>query len=416
MRRYFSQFSRNARLFLLAVVIDGVALSGLQLFLNLYLRSRGLGLDFIGLLNALPSGAGLVVGVPVGYLSDRLGRRPAMLLGLGVSTLAACVMVTATSPALMALAACAKGTGDMLFMLSLAPFMMHASGQKERTLLFSLSWGLQTISGAAGDLLAGQLPGWFGAWLGVGADSATAYRAVLVAGVVTGGLALIPLWLISEQRQLEPRLAPAGGWASLRLLVRPATLRLAAPNFIISLGAAILVPYMNLFFRGRYLTPDASLGVLFSLSSALIGVGALMGPPLAVRLGGKIKAVVVTQGMSVIFLLVLGFVSNFWLAAAAFLLRAALMNMAAPLYSAFVMEHAAERERGAVNSVMQTVWNVGWAVGPYVSGAVQQQWGFTPLFVATAILYAGAIGLTWRLFHAAEAQTQPAAPAVALQP
>jgi len=352
--------------------------------------------------------------VPAGYLVDRLGRRQSMLVGLSFSTLAACVMVTARAPALMVLAACGKGTGDMLFLLSQAPFMMHVAGPKERTLLFSLSWGLQTISGAVGDLLAGQLPGWFGAWLRVGADSAAAYQAVLLAGVLAGGLALIPLWLIFEQRQPEPVHASAGGWGSLRLLVRPATLRLAAPNFITGLGAAILVPYMNLFFRGRYLTPDASLGALFSLSSALIGVGTLVGPSLAGRLGGKIKAVVLTQGVSVFFLLVLGFASNFWLAAAAFLLRAALMNMAAPLYSAFVMEHAPEGERGAVNSVMQTVWNVGWAVGPYVSGAVQQQWGFTPLFVATAVLYASAIGLTWQLFHAAEGRAVPAA--AALQP
>lgn len=412
MRRYFSQFSGNARLFLLSIIINGITVSSLQLFLNIYLRSRGLDLDFIGLLNAIPAGAALVVGVPAGFLCDRVGRRRAMLIGLCFSTAAAWVMVSASSRSLMALAACVKGAGDMLFLLSQAPFMMHASGEKERTLLFSLTWGLQTISGAVGDLLAGQLPAWFGHWLGVGAESPAAYQALLVASVLAGGLALIPLWLIREIRQPEPCSPPRSGLDSLRQLVRPWVMRLAAPNFVIGLGAAILVPYMNLFFKGRFHISDAELGVLFSLSSALTGAAALVGPPLAVRLHSKIRAAVVTQALAVGFLLLLGFVSNFWVAAAAFLLRAALMNMASPLFSAFAMEHTAEGERGSVNSVMQLMWNVGWAIGPYVSGVVQARWGFTPLFLATAVFYVGAIGLTWQLFHTVEAESQPAAQAV----
>jgi predicted MFS family arabinose efflux permease len=74
------------------------------------------------------------------------------------------------------------------------------------------------------------------------------------------------------------------------------------------------------------------------------------------------------------------------------------MNMAVPLYSAFSMEQVAEREQGTVNSVKELAWQVGWAVGPYISGLVQQAYGFTPLFVATGILYASAIALTWLFF------------------
>ena len=40
-----------------------------------------------------------------------------------------------------------------------------------------------------------------------------------------------------------------------------------------------------------------------------------------------------------------------------------------------------------VTSIRNLAWNVGWAVGPYISGLVQQRWGFNPLFVNTAVLY-----------------------------
>jgi len=47
-------------------------------------------------------------------------------------------------------------------------------------------------------------------------------------------------------------------------------------------------------------------------------------------------------------------------------------------------------------------WTLGWAVGPMISGIVQQRAGFTPLFIATTIIYSGAIVMTWFFFHDAE--------------
>jgi MFS family permease len=411
---YFNRFSRNARLFLLATVIGGVATSGLQLFFNIYLRSRNFDLDFIGLINAVPAGAALVVGVPMGILSDRMGRRRAMFIGLSLSTLAAWGMVSAPSREVMLVMACVKGMADSLYVLSQAPFMMRAAGEKERTLLFSLNFGLTTISGAVGNLLAGQLPAWFGHWLGVGAESPLAYQAVLTVSVLSGGLSLVPVWLIREMRWPGPRSEPPVGLEDFRKLLRPSVLRLAAPNFIIGFGAAILIPYMTLFFKGRFAVPDAQLGLLFSLSAGLTGVATVIGPSLAQRLNSKIKAVVLTQSASLFFLLVMGFVPSFGVAGGSFLMRAALMNMASPLYSAFSMEHTSERERGAVNSVMTLMWEVGWTVGPYLSGVVQARWGFSPLFVLTGILYAVAIGLTWLFFSQTEAETRLAAEAARL--
>jgi predicted MFS family arabinose efflux permease len=88
-----------------------------------------------------------------------------------------------------------------------------------------------------------------------------------------------------------------------------------------------------------------------------------------------------------------------WLASFGFLMRAALMNMSAPLYSAFCMEQTPERDQGMVNSVLNISWSLGWAVGPYLSGLVQVAYGFTPLFITTGVLYLTAIVMTWVLFH-----------------
>jgi hypothetical protein len=55
--KFLDQFSRNARLFLLSTLISGITFSGFQLFFNIYLRSRGFDLDFIGVPIGMSTGA-----------------------------------------------------------------------------------------------------------------------------------------------------------------------------------------------------------------------------------------------------------------------------------------------------------------------------------------------------------------------
>lgn len=406
--RYFDQFQPNARLFLLATVVNGITLSGFQLFFNIYLEARGFDRDFIGLLNALPSAASLLVGVPLGMLADRIGAQQAMLIGIGVATVAAWALIASPSPEIMIAASVVMGAANTLYYLSMAPFMMKSSGERERTLLFSLNFGLTTLSGAVGNTLAGQLPGWFAAWLGVGAESAAAYQAVLLASVFGGGLSVLPMWLIREGRWPGPRRTAAFGLRDFAQLLRPGILRIALPNLLIGFGAALLIPYLNLFFKNVHQVNDAALGVLYSLGSLSVGVATLIGPKLAEALDSKIRAVVVTQGLSIAFLLLLGFAPNVWLAGLAFLVRGALMNMSSPLYSSFVMEQTVEHERAAVNGVLTLMWQAGWAVGPYLSGVVQAGYGFAPLFIATAALYAVATALMWLFFRQVESRPEPA--------
>ncbi len=393
-------FNRSARLFLIATIIDGIVFSAWNLFFNFFILERGFGRDFLGLVNAMPSVGALLLGIPIGMLSDRISRKRAMLVGVTVSIVCMGLEVSVGSPTLILLMAFLGGLANMLYYLSQAPFMMKVSDEDNRTLLFSLNFGVMTLSGAVGNLFAGQLPGLFGNLLSVPARSAAAYQAVLLVSVVMSLFTLIPLTLIKEpQTSPEQHVDGQPKSALSQILRRPLTLKLALPNMLIGLGAAILIPYMNVFFLDRFSLPDKQLGLLFSLSAVLTGVGSVIGPRLATKLGGKIRAVVLTQGGSLAFLMLVGFSPFLWLVSISFLLRGTLMNMAVPLYHAFAMQQIQEREQGTVNSVIELAWQVGWAVGPYISGLVQASYGFTPLFLATATLYAASIGSTWVFFH-----------------
>ena len=68
------------------------------------------------------------------------------------------------------------------------------------------------------------------------------------------------------------------------------------------------------------------------------------------------------------------------------------------------MEQTPEKQQGFISSVLNVAWQVGWSVGPYLSGLVQVAYGFGPLFITTSILYLLAIGIMWISFNKAEAE------------
>ena len=77
----FRTLNKPARLFLTALFLDGLLFAGWNLFFNLYIIDAGYSRDFLGLVNAAPRSRALLLGVPMGLLSDRMGRKRAMIIG-----------------------------------------------------------------------------------------------------------------------------------------------------------------------------------------------------------------------------------------------------------------------------------------------------------------------------------------------
>lgn len=396
------KLNRPAKLLLLALTLDGLLFTAYNLFFNIFILADGHSREFLGLINAMPSIAALVLGLPMGMLSDRIGRKPSMVIGFTFANLGIITMLLVHQPVVMLVMAFVWGASAQLYVISQAPFMMKVSDDSSRDLLFSLSFGVFPLASTFGNILAGMLPGFFSRLFNLPIQSASSYQAVLLVSVISSFLVLVPILLIKEPQSInhtpEIPVKHATFSSIWGILKRPLTIKLTLPNLVTGFGAAMLMPYLNIFFVERHQLSDQALGILFAASSLLIGAATFIGPRLVANVGGKIRLIVLSQGVSLVFLVVMGFSPLAWLAVFGFLVRGTLMNMVSPLFDAFAMEHTIETEQGTINSLRGLAWNFGWAIGPYISGIVQQQYGFSPLFITTAILYTVGIGLTWAFF------------------
>jgi MFS family permease len=283
--------------------------------------------------------------------------------------------------------------------------LMENSGEKERTYLFSFVSGLQMAAASVGNWIGGYLPTWVGNWRGLGANDTLAYGGSLVVVVCAGAVSLLPLVFLSRPK--ADRMGRSV-FAPLRYATEhPGTLsKLILPMLITSIGAGLIMPFMNVFFRQQYSQPDTTIGALFAWGSLAMGIGLLIAPPLAERMG-KIQLVVVTQALSIPFLILLGFAPWFWLSAAAYYIRVALMNMSSPVYQTFVMEHVEEDARATVASLVSMSWNFGWAFSPMISGWMQVRYGWGMPFAGTVLLYCVSIYLYWAFFWKGRTRNAP---------
>jgi MFS family permease len=386
-------FQPNARFYLVNVVITGVATGILRLLLNFYVLSLGFNEALLGSLITTSSMAALLAALPMGYLADLIGRKNSLLISGGLLCASVAAMVLWPGQGMFYAMSIVSGLAQSLAAVTMAPFLMENSGERERTYLFSFSSGLQMAMASVGNWIGGYLPTWVSRTLEVSATSSQAYGGALIVVAVTLGIALVPLVFIHASRADRSRrsvFAPISFAAK-----QPALLtKLVLPLLVTSIGAGLIMPFMNVFFRVVHNQPDPVIGSLFAWGSLAMGLGLLIAPPLADRMG-KIQLVVITQALSIPFLILLGFAPIFWVSALAYYVRLALMNMSTPVYQTFVMEHVEPEARATVASL---AWNFGWAFSPTISGYLQVQYGWGPPYLGTIILYVISIGLYWVFF------------------
>lgn len=390
-------FRANAWFYLISALVAGATIGVFRLLFNFYVLSLGFDESLLGRLISTSNTVALLAALPLGYLVDKWGRKNALITRMLILSAALFAMAMWPSVALFYAMNAFVGIAMSMNSVVVGPFLMENSDEEQRTYLFSLSSGMQMFAMFLGNWVGGNIPSWLGAAQNIPATSSGAYAGALIIVAGFALLALIPLGLITparvsltgERNEFEPlkfiREQPA-------LMVK-----FFLPLLLVSIGAGLFVPFLNVFFRVVHNQPDPVIGTLMAWGALSMAVGFIVAPPLAERLG-KLRLVVITQGLSIPFMILLGFMPFFWVAAGAYYVRMALMNMSNPIYQNFVLEQSDRESRATVASLYSMVWNFGRSFSPGISGSLQVSYGFGPPFAIAIGLYAVAISLYYLFF------------------
>jgi MFS family permease len=378
----------QARLLIYLSFIPNVAIGFIYTDLSYFLPNlQGLPPTLAGVVGSVMGLTLVAESIPFGILADRYGRRRMLILGNVCASLSLMGFALTTNFGLYLIVAFLEGTGEAAYAVSVSALLADKAGDQKRTAAFSLLAFLGWVAGALGGFIISSVL----LIQGVGLD---ARQAHIVLYVVVGLLNLSITPLIFKIRESPVRVTRKGVLPrkSGRVL-----LRFIAYSVAIALGAGLFVPLMGFWFSRAYGVTDAVSGPVLGLTNLLTAGVVFMSPRLASKLG-LVKATVITQASSMIFMVAIPSSPTFSVAASIYLVRVFLMNLSNPLTQSLIMGLVSPEERGMASGITASLWrlpnSLSQIVGYYFIGE-----GLLALpFYMAAVLYALGISVFWFVF------------------
>ncbi|MEO0129666.1 MAG: MFS transporter [candidate division WOR-3 bacterium] len=380
-RQNLKLISRNCWLFLTGTFFMGMGFSGFMLLFNLYLKAINLGEGKIGNIITASTIGTLVMAIPASFVIKQLSIKKILLFSTPIAIICYFIQVSTNSYQTIIWASLISGVASVFFQVTAAPFFMRNSTSKERPYLFSLNFASSLVAGIIGSILGGILPGIIEHY-GLSAHLTYRYTLYIFGGLVM--VAFIPYLMINEKiEKISEQTENFFQFKTKTSII----VKLFLPNLITGLGAGLSIPFINLYFKNWLNIQTNHIGIYFSMSQFLMITGLLLAPLISEKIG-KIRTVFFSQIFSIPFLIIMGITKNITLAVTSFLIRAALMNMAQPLFTNFAMEKVHKDEQPLTNALLVIAWTAGRGLSASIGGLlIEHLASYGPPFFTTSFLY-----------------------------
>jgi MFS family permease len=366
----------------------GVAsLSGgfLQVVQPIYLSLLGFTPVQIGLLYTVASIAGALRSALYGYLADRYGRKPILVLVYVALLPFFLIYLFSTDYGLFVTAAILTGTGAIGYGgVVQQALLTEKVGDTGRNTAFSLQFFAASGSATIGALLSG-LPNLLHAAYGV--ELLLAVRVLYVVGIVFAVCSTVIVLPIEE----APRTPRGDVGAPVRR--RPRSWRVIGEfsvyNLLNGFAAGVIVPLFSLWFYLRFGIDMQTVGYIFAASKATETFAYLLGPLLAPKLG-LVKTIVATRLGGAACAALIPFAPTPVLAAGLYTARNAIQHISNPLRQSYMMAAIPPTERASAAGIVQLTSTGSRAVATTLGGYLMQEVSTSlPLFVSAAVFTVG---------------------------
>ncbi len=171
-------------------------------------------------------------------------------------------------------------------------------------------------------------------------------------------------------------------------------LKAISPLVLISIGAGLTIPFVNLFFNSIFNFSSSDFSILGSGTAVLVFFSSLMVPTLKEKYGYWMTIVFV-QGLSIFCLITLAMTELFshshyaiYFAISAYILRQPLMHMAHPSSNELMMNYVGKKNQELISALSSSLWSASWFISAKVFEWLRLlKFHYYEIFLITAILY-----------------------------
>ena len=393
--RSYRDLPRNIHLlFLLEFSLSLIHIAFI-LVLNIYLRKQGFNDPEIASFNSLRFIGALAFALPLGIYIRGKKLKPFFILAAAVVPTTSILIIESIHYLilpLIQLAFLSWGFGMMLMRVCSLPFIIRnttADNSTEALSLTAATWSLSTI--VSGLIISGL--DWI-SYVKIGSWSVTFNEQAILWIITVIGAGSIGFSLkISEHNHGHTSrnndlfsLHKSYDWHLI--------FKAISPLILISIGAGLTIPFVNLFFNSIFGFTASEFSLLGSFTAFLVFIFSLLVPTLRKKYGYWMTIVVV-QSLAIICLIIMSLMELYAtysfaliIAVAAYILRQPLMHMAHPASNELMMNYVGKKNQELISALSSSLWSASWFISAKVFEWLRLlQYQYYEIFLITAALY-----------------------------
>jgi MFS family permease len=367
---------------------------------TLYLHAMHWKGSSIGIVLSLAGIFGALLSLIIGVSSDRLRRKPFLLIYQFILIISCSIAIGTAQPWLIGVSAVAGGFGRGAngaagpFSPAEQAWLAEKIKPSKRGLIYSINTALGFFGTGLGALLA-ILPALWSHWF----SGATSYRPLFA---IVGILAIIDLALIlsiEEGYRGNKKGNKGSEHKDSHTLSRKENhelFKLVFANMFNGAAIGMTGPLMAYWFAIKFHVGPDFIAPVMAVTLFVTGIAALFTGKLSERMG-IIKSVIFQRTFGLIMLLFLPVIPFYWLASLVYLLRSAFNRSTAGARQALTIGLVRNERRGMATSLNAVSMQLPQAIGPTVTGYFFQSGQLVLPFYIAALLQ-GAYILIYKKF------------------
>lgn len=378
-------FNKNIYLFLVINILASFSMGIFNMFVGIYLKEIGYQENFVGNILSINTFAIAIASIPSAYLIEKIGRKRSFNLGFIAIAVGSSAIVLFDNSILIMLMAILNGCGMSIKSTAEGMYLTENTSEEERVSVFSINFIASNIGMMSASFLGGVLSSYMSSYF----TSTQAITYIFIMSSILSLIALLPIFFMKEPSNHKPRSFKQCVEGYLNITSKKVIVFMIY-NFCIGAGAGMVVPFFSVYLKYSMNISDGIVGTILSISQFGCILGGAVIPFIAGKIG-KPRTVILSQLLSIPFLISIAFPQGIGLITLSFFMRNGLMNMAMPLIQNLSMEMVDEKDRTNLSSIMSLSSNVSRAIGIAIGGFMMESISYNSPYYLTIVIYLGAI-------------------------
>jgi MFS family permease len=381
-QRFVNIYHEYPRAFWMVVIVNFIDRLGTSLLLPFFAfymtKQFGVGMETVGALFAVWTSSSFIGSFPGGALTDRLGRKGMIIVGLVATSLSHLALGLVNTLTLFFVFGFIAGIFTDIASPAYQAIVADLLPEQKRPQGYGILRVAINLSAALGPAIGGFI-------------AIHSYLVLFIVGAAVSLIAAVVVFLIVPETR--PQTLPgssqettAGSFGGYLRILRDAPFMIFTAVSVMAWLAYInLSTTLGVYLRNIHGIPETGYGWLLSLNAALV---VLFQFPITRRVEKRppMALMAIGAGLLGVGFAMYGFVSTYALFLAAMLVITIGEMIMLPVSNALVVKFAPEDMRGRYSFMYSISWGIAYAAGPYLAGLIMDNANPTWLWYACGLL------------------------------